>query len=425
MKGILRAPVQLLVLFYQSVFLAMSQIWANKLRSILTTVGIIIGVASVTCVIAALTGLKDNVLSEFESFGTDKVFVFPRRPATGPMRNAPFYLIRFRPELFDTMLAQAPSLKHFSRVTQISTTVVYDETRDENVSVIGIEPAWHDIERRYVTMGRPFSLIDNERARPVCLINEKLRNRLGLPTDATGKYIVLDGRRYMVVGIIEPSKQGNMIRDDASDAEVFVPFSNAWRAGTRGPFFPFMYIMAAAKSTEAAPEAQAEVTHYLRKKRKIEYGQEDTFQVEVIGQFVEQFAALAGAITIVAGGIVGISLIVGGVGIMNIMLVSVSERTREIGLRKAVGAKPSAILLQFLVEAVMLCFFGGLVGLLFGQLMTMGIAAIPGAKLDKAAIPAWAIILSFGFAAMVGLVFGMFPAIKASRLDPIEALRHE
>jgi putative ABC transport system permease protein len=422
---LLRGPLQLGVLFYQSLFLALTQIWANKLRSILTTIGIVIGVASVTCVIAALSGLKENVLGEFESLGTNKLYIFPRRPPVGPMRNAPFYQIRFRPDLFDQMLAQSPSTKHFSRVTQIVTTVAYDEARDENVSVTGIEPAWHDIERRYVIMGRPFSLIDNERARPVCLINEKLRDRLGLPTDCTGQFLVLDGRRYLIVGLIEPSKQGAMIRDDASDAEVFVPFTNAWRAATKGPFFPFMYVMAAAKSTDAAPEAQAEIAYYLRKKRKIEYGAEDTFRVNFVDQFVQQFNQLANAITIVAGGIVGISLIVGGVGIMNIMLVSVSERTREIGLRKAVGAKPSAILMQFLVEAVMLCFFGGMVGLLIGQLLTMGIAAIPGAQLDKAAIPTWAVILSFGFAALVGLVFGMFPAIKAARLDPIDALRHE
>src|SRR5256885_9667504 len=129
--------------------------------------------------------------------------------------------------------------------------------------------------------------------------------------------------------------------------------------------------------------------------------------------------------TMVATGIVGISLLVGGVGIMNIMLVSVSERTREIGLRKAVGARPSAILLQFLIEATMLCLMGGLIGLLAGQGLTSAMASIPQAKLEKAYIPGWAVALSFGFSAAVGLIFGMFPAIKAARLDPIEALRHE
>jgi putative ABC transport system permease protein len=130
-------------------------------------------------------------------------------------------------------------------------------------------------------------------------------------------------------------------------------------------------------------------------------------------------------VTMVAGGIVGISLLVGGVGIMNIMLVSVSERTREIGLRKAVGAKRSAILTQFMIESVTLCFFGGLVGIGFGQLLTMAIANIPQVKLDLAHIPLWAIGISFGFSGVVGIVFGMVPAIKAARLDPIEALRHE
>jgi putative ABC transport system permease protein len=127
----------------------------------------------------------------------------------------------------------------------------------------------------------------------------------------------------------------------------------------------------------------------------------------------------------VAGGIVGISLLVGGVGIMNVMLVSVSERTREIGLRKAVGATPSAILMQFLIEAVTLCSVGGLAGILVGQLLTVVMGTIPGAHLDRAYIPIWAIIISIGFSAIVGVFFGIFPAVKAARLDPIEALRHE
>ena len=137
------------------------------------------------------------------------------------------------------------------------------------------------------------------------------------------------------------------------------------------------------------------------------------------------WSSTAAGITAIAGGIVGISLLVGGIGIMNIMLVSVSERTREIGLRKAVGATPSAVLLQFLLEAVVLCLVGGAVGVLIGQAFAIGLTFIPDAGLEQAHVPFWAIVMSFSFSAAVGVVFGMFPAIKASRLDPIEALRHE
>jgi putative ABC transport system permease protein len=413
----------LLFLLYQSAFLALSQIWANKLRSALTTIGIVIGVASVTTVIAALTGLKTNVLSEFESFGTNKVFIFPDRPDSGPMRNAPFTKIRFRPELFDGMLENCPSLKSFTRVTTIVRNVSYGDRKVENVQVAGIEPSWHEIENRFVQIGRPFSMIDNEQARAVCLINPKLQDVLGLDRDPTGTLITIGNRRFMVVGVVEKRAETSMFRDGLSDSEVFIPFSTAYEPLRAN--WPMMYVVAASKSPDLSEEGKAEVTFFLRKRRGLEPGMPNTFGVEFIDQFVKQFNQVANAITVVAGGIVGVSLLVGGVGIMNIMLVSVSERTREIGLRKAVGARPAAVLMQFLVEAVMLCFFGGLLGLLIGQVLTMSIASIPGAQLEKAYIPGWAVALSFGFAAAVGLIFGMFPAIKAARLDPIEALRHE
>jgi putative ABC transport system permease protein len=202
---------------------------------------------------------------------------------------------------------------------------------------------------------------------------------------------------------------------------VFIPLATARRMQTLWG----MFVIAASRTPELSEEAKAEITFFLRRKRQISPGQPDNFHVEAIDKYVQQFKSVAATITMVATGVVGISLLVGGVGIMNIMLVSVSERTREIGLRKAVGARPSAVLLQFLIEAVMLCCFGGLIGLLAGKGLTSLLASIPQAKLDKAYIPGWAVALSFGFAASVGLIFGMFPAIKAARLDPIEALRHE
>jgi putative ABC transport system permease protein len=420
MTALLRAPIALGVLFYQSCVLALAQIWANKMRSTLTTIGIIIGVASVTAVIAALTGLKDSVLSEFESFGTNKVFIGPDRPEVGPMRNASWARIRFEPELFDGMLEHCPSLKALTRVTRASESVTFDERTVQSVDVIGIEPAWHDIERRMVTMGRPFSAIDNAQGRPVCLVTDKLQRKLALDADPTGQSILLANRRFLIIGVVEP--QPALFGSEGEGLEVFVPFRLLFNKIPNG--MP-LWVMAASRSPEVSEEAKAEATFFLRKQRHIEPGDPNTFRVEFVAQFVQQFNAIAAAITMVATGIVAVSLLVGGVGIMNIMLVSVSERTREIGLRKAVGARPAAILLQFLVEAVLLCVIGGLVGLLIGQGLTMLLASIPAAKLERAYIPGWAVALSFGFSAFVGLVFGMFPAVKAARLDPIEALRHE
>jgi putative ABC transport system permease protein len=425
--NVLRGPVLLAVLVYQSLLLALAQVWSNKMRSILTTLGIVIGVASVTAVIAALTGMKTSVLTEFENLGTNKVFVFPRRPQTGPLRNATARQILFRPTEFDDFLRFCPSVKSFTRMTGTSQDVTFGPQRVQDVDVTGIEPPWHDIERRSVTVGRPFSLIDNEQARPVCLINPTLQNKLGLDKDPSGQSIMIGNRRYLVIGVVEERAASALFRGNSGGSEAFIPFTTAYQFITsRGNnMLPFMHIEAAAKTTDAAEEAKAEIMFLLRKRRHIPPGAPETFQVEYVASFVEQFNALAKAVTMIAGGIVGISLLVGGVGIMNIMLVSVSERTREIGLRKAVGARPAAILLQFLVEAIMLCFIGGFIGVVIGEGLTALLASIPQAKLDKAHIPAWAIALSFGFAALVGLVFGMFPAIKAARLDPIDALRHE
>jgi putative ABC transport system permease protein len=236
-----------------------------------------------------------------------------------------------------------------------------------------------------------------------------------------GDSIIIGGRRFAIVGVVETT-QARFFGMNTSSAEIFIPFSVAAKLQDRNFF---MRVEGLFTSPEAAEEGQDEVRFVMRRARGIEPGGVETFQVAAIDRFIEQFKALATGITAIAGGIVGISLLVGGIGIMNIMLVSVSERTREIGLRKAVGATPMAILLQFLLEAVTLCLVGGFIGIAIGRLAAFGLTKIPGAQLEQADIPLWAVALSFAFSAATGVIFGMFPAIKASRLDPIEALRHE
>jgi putative ABC transport system permease protein len=421
MKAVLSIPLAFLRLFYQSVYLALTQIWANKTRSVLTTLGIVIGVASVTAVIAALTGLKGKILSQVETLGTNTIFMGPHVPDRGPLRHATWWQIRFRPEQFDAVLEHCPSIAVLSRIGGVGRrTVRCAEQSVDNVDITGIEPAYHQIEHRPVVLGRVFTPIDDEQVRQVCLIEPKLRNKLRMDQDCIGATLRIGSTAFRVVGVIEPRPQ--MLIGDSSQEryEIFVPFRTLKKLGE-----PWMYAMASGRSAETLDDAQAELKFFLRRTRNIRPGQPDTFEVQSLQNALNAFNKIAVIVTMVAGGIVGISLLVGGVGIMNIMLVSVSERTREIGLRKAVGARRSAILTQFLIESITLCFLGGLVGVGLGQLLTMAIANIPQAKLDLAHIPLWAIGISFGFAGVVGICFGMVPAIKAARLDPIEALRHE
>ena len=418
--SILTLPVSYFAVLVQSVRLAFGQIWANKVRAVLTTLGIVIAVAAVVVVVAAVNGLRTSVLSEIEAFGTNNIFVIPDRPDEGPMSDAPRRVIMFPPNLFDDMLDNTPSVKYFTRMTGETFTLRAGEER-VSANVGGIDPAWHDIESRGVIEGRPFSLVDIEQARSVCLIDTTIRDELDLDRDPTGQDILIDGRRFRVVGLIEEPRQ--MSIGGPPQSSVFVPFSTLWRMDPNP--WRFIYVIAAAQSPEVSEQASNEIEFYLRAKRKIEAGDPNTFQVNRVEAALEQVGTITAAITMASGGVVGISLLVGGIGIMNIMLVSVSERTREIGLRKAVGARPGIVLTQFLIEAVVLCMVGGLIGWLIGEAMTAGMRALPGGYLADAKVPLWAIVVSFSFSAATGLIFGMFPAVKAARLDPIVALRHE
>jgi len=419
MKILLLIPLMFIRLVYQSAYLAIGQIWANKTRSILTTIGIVIGVASVTAVIAALTGLKAKILSQVETFGSNTIIIQPHLPNEGPKRNLTWWDIRFKPREFDGLMEHCPSLKRYTRISEAGQyTIKYGEKSVLNARVYGVEPAWHPIEHRNILLGRELSDID--RGETVCLIEPQLRDKLGMDTDCIGESIRIGFRNFRVVGVLEKRQDLGIGGGGQERFEIIIPFETSSKF--QRDFW--VYAFAESKSPAVLDEGVAETKFFFRRGRNLSADEPDTFMVESLKSAIQTFNNIAIMVTLVAGGIVGISLLVGGVGIMNIMLVSISERTKEIGLRKAVGAKRSAILTQFLVEAIILCFVGGLVGVGVGNLLTLAIAH-SNPLLEKTYIPAWAIVLSFAFAGTVGIVFGMFPAIKAARLDPIEALRHE
>jgi len=406
--------------FLQTFGLALGQIWANKMRSLLTTLGVIIGVASVVAVIAALQGLRQTVLSEFEKIGAKRVYIDGRLPrsmwATGRWRDVQLKM----PEI-EAIRENCPSITDITPELWSSYATEYGDRKLDSVPTLGIWPTWHDIVGRQVIQGREFNSIDESERRFVCLINDKAIEELDLPREPAGEFVRIAGRRFMVVGVVE-TIQLSIFGGGDNASEIFIPFETARMLN------PNRHISNAwgqLSSPEKVEDAKAEITFILRKMRELSGDEEDTFQIEVIQQFIDQFNSMAKAITAGAGGIVGISLLVGGIGIMNIMLVSVSERTREIGLRKAIGARPMVILVQFLVEAVTLCLAGGAIGLGFGQGLISALRTIPDSPLQDASVPAWAVLLAVGFSAGTGVIFGMFPAIKAARLDPIEALRHD
>ena len=412
--------VMLTRLFVQTVLLALGQVWANKTRAMLTALGIIIGVGSVIAVVGGLIGMQKFVLGEFETIGARKMWVWGDVPESRASVLS-WEDVKMTSEEAELLEERSENIELVSPIASTSEDVAFGDRLERGVRVRGVDPAWFTIDDQNVIYGRPLTRIDNEEKRQVCLINAVAIEELNLDRDPTGDYLRVGNRRFLVVGVLEEKEASFMTGGGEARSELVIAFNTSKMMNP----YTWTHFVCQITEPEVADEAQAEARFILRNHRGLVGEDEDTFGIQVLQNAISQFNAVAGVIGVIALVIVSISLLVGGIGIMNIMLVSVSERTREIGLRKAVGAQPSVVLLQFLVEAVVLCLVGGLIGVGIGYGLVQAGRFLPNFPLDQAQVPEWAVFLALGFSATVGVIFGMFPALKAARLNPIDALRHE
>ena len=397
---------------------ALAAIFANRLRSFLTTLGIIIGVASVIAVVSVTGGMSAFIGDSFASLGADSLTIRSYTPFEDLMKGVRSRLTPADLELIEKRgegIASITPVLEANRSSQIKygPQTAYSQ-------IMGTTYAYQDVAQSYTENGRFLAQSDNLTRRRVAVIGEDVRENLSLPEDPINEYVELSGEWFKIVGLLEPMGD---IMGQSRDNIVLIPYSTmvSIQGNQSRIDIGIQLNLTPAANVE---NVSSQLTTLLRNAHDLSSNEDDDFRIQTAEQLMEQFDQILGTLTMVIGGIVSISLLVGGIGIMNIMLVSVTERTREIGICKAIGAKSHHILMQFLIEALLLSLLGGLIGLISGYGLGMLIAnSIP--DFPPANVPLWAASLALGFSGFVGVLFGILPAAKAARLDPIDALRYE
>ena len=399
---------------------ALESIRAHGFRSLLTSLGIIIGVTSVIAVVSIVQGLSHTINAQFEGLGGNSLTVQSYTPFKRQLQG---FRAKLRDSDIDAIRAQVDGVSHISPVLFAqsgSRGMVTYRSQVTYTNIYGIGSSYLEVNSVYPQEGRFFSRDDEARRRMVCAVGADIVEDLEMPRKPIGEFIRLGGEWCKVVGIME--ERGELL-GFSQDNFILIPYATAKRIMGASRDLDIQ-IQLLVEDLNRQDEIKERIRRVLRQEHGLKPGEPDDFKVQTAEQLTESFNAVINAITAVMAGIVGISLLVGGIGIMNIMLVSVTERTREIGILKALGATRQDILLQFLIEALALCMIGGLIGVALGYGLGALVATLlPG--FPEAHVPLWAVGLSFGFCAVVGVVFGIIPAAKAAQLDPIDALRYE
>ena len=409
--------------------MAFDSVRSHKFRSVLTVLGIVIGVMTAITIASILTGLRQNIISIIEEYGTNNIYAF--HLSTGPRTNvdrserlrkpltvADAEAIRTQASAVDDIAWVAPNVGYGGGPFDDNISYQGHNYRWGNTS--GVTPSYGNIANVTVREGRFINEMDDQQRANVVVIGVNAADALfpGQNTNIAGTQVRMGGYNFEIVGVLEKRKAG-FFGENEEDNAVFIPFRTAQKiAPARG----WLMMIIRGRSGQLN-EALTQSEDILRRRRGVKFGDPDNFDIKTADKFIQQFDSITAMVGLIAIAISSLGLLVGGIGVMNIMLVSVTERTKEIGVRKALGARRKDIVRQFLFEAMTLTFLGGILGVVLSigisRIITLLVPNLP------ASIPLWAVITGLTVSIGVGLIFGVWPARKASRLDPIECLRYE
>ncbi|HEU0120274.1 MAG TPA: ABC transporter permease [Bryobacteraceae bacterium] len=412
--------------FAELLSVAMDSVWAHRFRSLLTVLGIVIGITTVVTVSSLLTGLRQGITTFFSEFGPDNVFI--SRYSGDPNQPPQVSELRRRnvgPETADLIRRLIPNVEEVSMILYLPgfigkspITAKVPGFESDQVNMVGMTASGFLTQPRNFLAGRPYTEEEDRRGARVCVIGPKLAEALFPSGGAVGQPVIVAGAEYTIVGVTEEAK-GGFFGENPLDRQVTIPFSVA---RLRYPGIDRFVVIAKAREGRRN-DVEEETRQILRRFRKVPAGAPDDFSLTTADQIIARFDSITTMIVMVSIAISGLGLLVGGIGVMNIMLVSVTERTKEIGIRKALGARRGDIIVQFLSEAIALTGAGGLLGIAIAIVVTMIVGKLMPSL--PSVVPPTALIVGFSVSVGIGIFFGTWPAVKASRLDPVEALRYE
>jgi putative ABC transport system permease protein len=412
--------------FYENLMMALDTLRGNKLRSFLTIIGVVVGVITVMLISSIISGITVAIEKEVESFGTRSIFLYKYNIGFSHGRRTQEERMR-KPLTVDDAEAikKLPSIETAVPFLDVSNNfwgskIMVTGKNGKTSSAVQLQGTLPEIEKttsEILMEGRWFSQTESEEKANVCLIGSSVVDNYFPFENPIGQTLEIGGNEFRVIGVLEKREQlmGGGGNNDQSNV-VYMPLGTALKLK---PNADDLFILAVAREGQLE-KAKDDVQDILRVRRQVDYGKPNNFSMETAASIIDQFQSITAGVAIAMVVISSVGLMIGGIGVMNIMLVSVTERTREIGIRKAIGAKRSDILLQFLIEAATLTGFGGILGLLIGWLLTLLVKLVL-----PSYVPLWAPIVGFFASVGIGIIFGLFPAWKAARLDPIESLRYE